>query len=218
MQSCKRLLIGRKRKFHNGLKACSMAVRHERNFGMAGISRSYANLVHISGTIFPPRSSDRRKHFSQRVHRQQARRWPPESGPLIAPDLCAVTRWAAESGFEAGECPGGSLRKSAKKPRTESECFVLISLLLQGEPYSLSPTTACVPFHCQTPGGMTKTLNRLEADGLIRRRTDRGRPPRRFLVELTAKGLKSVGTASGPNLARLRRRPFSPMIPPNSRT
>ena len=40
---------------------------------------------------------------------------------------------------------------------------------------------------------MTKTLNRLEADGLIRRRTDRG-DRRALLVELTAKGLKSVGT------------------------
>ena len=84
------------------------------------------------------------------------------------------------------------LKKSAKKPRTESECFVLISLLLQGEPYSLSPTTLCA-FSLQTPGGMTKTLNRLEADGLIRRRTDRG-DRRALLVELTAKGLKSVGT------------------------
>ena len=83
------------------------------------------------------------------------------------------------------------LKKSAKKPRTESECFVLISLLLQGEPYSLSPTTLCA-FSLQTPGGMTKTLNRLEADALIRRRTDRG-DRRALLVELTAKGLKSVG-------------------------
>ena len=40
------------------------------------------------------------------------------------------------------------LKKSAKKPRTESECFVLISLLLQGEPYSLSPTTLCA-FPCR---------------------------------------------------------------------
>jgi DNA-binding MarR family transcriptional regulator len=39
---------------------------------------------------------------------------------------------------------------------------------------------------------MTKTLNRLEDDGLIRRRTDRG-DRRALLVELTAKGLKSVG-------------------------
>src|ERR1700679_1761106 len=61
------------------------------------------------------------------------------------------------------------LVKSAKKPRTETECFVLISLLLQGEPYSLSPTTLCA-FSMQTPGGMTKTLIRLEADALIRRR------------------------------------------------
>jgi len=84
------------------------------------------------------------------------------------------------------------LKKSAKKPRTESECFVLISLMLQGEPYSLSPTTLCA-FSLQTPGGMTKTLNRLEGDSLIRRRTDRG-DRRALLVELTAKGLKSVGT------------------------
>ena len=40
---------------------------------------------------------------------------------------------------------------------------------------------------------MTKTLNRLEADSLIRRRIDRG-DRRALLVELTAKGLKSVGT------------------------
>ena len=39
---------------------------------------------------------------------------------------------------------------------------------------------------------MTKTLNRLEEDGLIRRRTDRG-DRRALLVDLTAKGLKSVG-------------------------
>ena len=82
------------------------------------------------------------------------------------------------------------LKKAAKKPRTESECFVLISLLLQGEPYSLSPTTLCA-FSLQTPGGMTKTLNRLEKDGLVRRRTDRG-DRRALLVELTARGLKSV--------------------------
>ena len=82
------------------------------------------------------------------------------------------------------------LKKSAKKPKTESECFVLISLLLRGEPYSLSPTTLCA-FSLQTPGGMTKTLNRLEDDGLIRRRTDK-EDRRALLVELTAKGLKSV--------------------------
>jgi len=84
------------------------------------------------------------------------------------------------------------LVKSAKKPRTETECFVLISLLLQGEPYSLSPTTLCA-FSMQTPGGMTKTLNRLEADALIRRRMDRS-DRRALLVELTAKGQRTTRT------------------------
>ena len=63
---------------------------------------------------------------------------------------------------------------------------------MQGEPYSLSPTTLCA-FSLQTPGGMTKTLNRLETDGLVRRRTDRD-DRRALLVELSAKGLRSVGT------------------------
>jgi len=84
------------------------------------------------------------------------------------------------------------LVKAAKKPRTETECFVLISLLLQGEPYSLSPTTLCA-FSMQTPGGMTKTLIRLEADGLIRRRMDRN-DRRALLVELTAKGQRATRT------------------------
>ncbi len=82
------------------------------------------------------------------------------------------------------------LVKAAKKPRTETECFVLISLLLQGEPYSLSPTTLCA-FSMQTPGGMTKTLIRLEADALIRRRMDRN-DRRALLVELTAKGQRAT--------------------------
>ncbi|HLG87002.1 MAG TPA: MarR family winged helix-turn-helix transcriptional regulator [Alphaproteobacteria bacterium] len=87
------------------------------------------------------------------------------------------------------------LIKASKKPRTETECHVLISLLLQGEPYSLSPTTLC-EFSMQTPGGMTKTLNRLEKDSLIRRRTDRN-DRRALLVELTAKGLKSTRALLG---------------------
>ena len=63
---------------------------------------------------------------------------------------------------------------------------VLGALLMLGPPHRLSPTFLS-KYVVQTSGGMTKTLRRLEADGLVRRVPDE-RDGRVSHVELTPKG------------------------------
>jgi DNA-binding MarR family transcriptional regulator len=80
------------------------------------------------------------------------------------------------------------LVRTSSRGHAEAECFVLMSLLVNGPSCWLSPTTLSA-YSLQTPGGMTKTLGRLEASGLVRRRLDKA--DRRALhVGLTPKGLR----------------------------
>lgn len=69
---------------------------------------------------------------------------------------------------------------------TASESAVLATLVRTGE--VLSPTRL-QGLVIQSPGGLTKTLRRLESAGLVRRRTDPA-DRRALLVEITAKGRK----------------------------
>ena len=69
---------------------------------------------------------------------------------------------------------------------TASESAVLAALVRTGE--VLSPTRL-QGLVMQSPGGLTKTLRRLESAGLATRRTDPG-DRRALLVEITAKGRK----------------------------
>jgi len=80
------------------------------------------------------------------------------------------------------------LVRTSSRGHAEAECFVLMSLLVNGPSYWLSPTTLSA-YSLQTPGGMTKTLARLEASGLVRRRLDKA-DRRALLVGLTPKGLR----------------------------
>ena len=71
---------------------------------------------------------------------------------------------------------------------TTAEAVVLTALVAAGPPHVLSPT-ALNGAVVQSPGGVTKTLRRLEAAGLVARRPDPA--DRRALhVELTAAGLQ----------------------------
>src|SRR4051794_16238698 len=74
---------------------------------------------------------------------------------------------------------------------TASEGAVLAMLSRIGP--VLSPTRLQV-LVIQSPGGLTKTLRRLEDAGLVRRRTDPD-DRRSLLVELTAKGRRASDRA-----------------------
>jgi DNA-binding MarR family transcriptional regulator len=72
--------------------------------------------------------------------------------------------------------------------RTSSESAVLGALLLGGPVLNPSDLTTLV---IQSPGGLTKTLRRLENSGLVRRRPDPG-DRRALLVVLTPKGRRAA--------------------------
>lgn len=69
---------------------------------------------------------------------------------------------------------------------TTPEAVVLVSLAAAGPPHVLSPT-ALHGVVAQSPGGITKTLRRLEQAGLVERRVDPS-DRRSLLVELTGTG------------------------------
>ena len=69
---------------------------------------------------------------------------------------------------------------------TTPEAVVLVSLAAAGPPHVLSPT-ALHGVVVQSPGGITKTLRRLEQAGLVERRVDPS-DRRSLLVELTEAG------------------------------
>ena len=69
---------------------------------------------------------------------------------------------------------------------TTPEAVVLVSLAAAGPPHVLSPT-ALHGVVVQSPGGITKTLRRLEQAGLVGRRVDPA-DRRSLLVELTEAG------------------------------
>lgn len=79
---------------------------------------------------------------------------------------------------------------------TASEAAVLAALVQTGE--VLSPTRL-QGLVIQSPGGLTKTLRRLESAGLVARRTDPA-DRRALLVEITAKG-RSVARQADAALA-----------------
>lgn len=77
--------------------------------------------------------------------------------------------------------------RAAEAGMTASEAAVLAMLTRVGP--VLSPTRLQV-LVIQSPGGLTKTLRRLEDAGLVRRRADPD-DRRSLLVELTAKGRRA---------------------------
>ncbi|HQR04592.1 MAG: MarR family transcriptional regulator [Proteobacteria bacterium] len=72
----------------------------------------------------------------------------------------------------------------------DTEMLVLGGLLISGPPHRLSPTSLAESV-LQTPGGMTKTLQRLEDQGLVHRVRDSS-DRRALLVELTPAGHKTA--------------------------
>lgn len=77
---------------------------------------------------------------------------------------------------------------AAGSGRTMSESAVLGALLLGGPVLNPSDLTTLV---IQSPGGLTKTLRRLEDTGLVRRRPDPA-DRRALLVVLTPKGRRAA--------------------------
>ena len=75
---------------------------------------------------------------------------------------------------------------------TASEVAVLGALRREGPVLSPTRLQGVV---IQSPGGLTKTLRRLESGGHVRRRTDPG-DRRALLVELTAKGRRTADRAT----------------------
>ena len=82
--------------------------------------------------------------------------------------------------------------RSAALGLTGSEVAVLGALDREGPVLSPTRLQGVV---IQSPGGLTKTLRRLEDGGLVRRRADAD-DRRALLVELTAKGRRAAGRAS----------------------
>ena len=81
--------------------------------------------------------------------------------------------------------------RAAARSSTSSEDAVLGALLLAGP--ILNPT-ALKTIVIQSPGGLTKTLRRLERAGHVRRRPDPA-DRRALLVEITAKGRRAATRA-----------------------
>jgi DNA-binding MarR family transcriptional regulator len=81
---------------------------------------------------------------------------------------------------------------AAEYGSTSSESAVLGALLLGGPVLNPSHLTRLV---VQSPGGLTKTLRRLEDAGLVRRRPDPG-DRRALLVVLTDKGRRAAERAN----------------------
>ncbi len=71
---------------------------------------------------------------------------------------------------------------------------VLSTLRRQGEPFVLA-ATELADFSMLTSGAMTNRIDRLEEEGLVRRRKD-DEDRRRVLVQLTRKGLKLIEGAT----------------------
>ncbi|MEE4219468.1 MAG: MarR family transcriptional regulator [Xanthomonadales bacterium] len=71
---------------------------------------------------------------------------------------------------------------------------VLSTLRRQGEPFNLA-ATELADSAMLTSGAMTNRIDRLEEEGLVKRRKDHD-DRRRVLVELTAKGLKLIEGAT----------------------
>jgi DNA-binding MarR family transcriptional regulator len=80
---------------------------------------------------------------------------------------------------------------------------LLASLRRSGEPYQLSPTALSQALML-TSGGMTKRLDRMEAEGLIRRLAD-PHDRRAMLVELTPTGREVVDAAVADHIANEER-------------
>lgn len=80
---------------------------------------------------------------------------------------------------------------------------LLSSLRRAGEPYELSPGALSSALMLSS-GGMTKRLDRMEAEGLVRRRADPG-DRRAMLVSLTAKGRRVVDAAVADHIANEER-------------
>ena len=71
---------------------------------------------------------------------------------------------------------------------------VLSTLRRQGEPYTL-PATELADITMLTSGAMTNRIDRLEEQGLVRRRDDPG-DRRKVLVALTPRGLELIDDAA----------------------
>jgi DNA-binding MarR family transcriptional regulator len=71
---------------------------------------------------------------------------------------------------------------------------VLSTLRRQGEPFTLA-ATELADITMLTSGAMTNRIDRLEGEGLVRRRKD-AEDRRKVLVELTPKGLKLIDSAA----------------------
>jgi DNA-binding MarR family transcriptional regulator len=71
---------------------------------------------------------------------------------------------------------------------------VLSTLRRQGEPFTLA-ATELADITMLTSGAMTNRIDRLEEEGLVRRRKD-AEDRRKVLVELTPKGLKLIDSAA----------------------
>jgi DNA-binding MarR family transcriptional regulator len=78
--------------------------------------------------------------------------------------------------------------RTAEVGVTTSEAVVLMTLEVSGEPLNPSRLQGLV---IQSPGGITKTLRRLEEAGFVRRITDPD-DRRALLVERTAKGRRAT--------------------------
>ena len=78
---------------------------------------------------------------------------------------------------------------------------ILINLLIQGEPYQLSPK-ALAEATFMSSGGMSNALERLEKDGLLERRPDPN-DRRGVLVTLTPKGRELI-TGAQPSVAAMQ--------------
>jgi DNA-binding MarR family transcriptional regulator len=113
------------------------------------------------------------------------------------PDTALLMLWTAR----LGQLNGLLLEQQARsRGRTAAEDRLLVSLLVMGPPHRLSPTRLREML-VQSSGGMTKTLARLEAAGLVVRTPDPA-DGRGVLAELTPAGRAAAEEALAGHVER----------------
>lgn len=126
----------------------------------------------------------------------QWRRERPDVDPSVMGTVGRLLRAAALIGAEIDRFVAGH-------GLNRGEADVLMTLRRAGAPYRLTPSEITRSLLI-TPGGMTSRLDRLEREGLVRRRPSRA-DRRSIEVELTAKAKRLLDRALPSHLANEER-------------
>ena len=140
------------------------------------MSRVFFGALHTGGSVKP--DEDEKQDFIDRTIAKRVQAGLPNSH-IGVPALGRVIRIAHHL-QDIGQ------KRYAKLGLTIMRHDILLNLLIEGEPFQLSPT-ALAEATFMTSGGMSNALERLERDGLLARLPDPN-DRRGVVVTLTPKG------------------------------